>query len=405
MTPIDAVSRTYLIAALRLGQEIEGFVDSYHGPEELRETARSTTVEQALAGFQELLAGMEPSIRHTYLEAQARALNMAARIAAGEAIDFREQVSESFDIEPQWTDDSFFEAAHAMLDRLLPGSGTLAARRQRHRTRFEMPADGVLSLAQDLLADLRTRTADMVDLPQGETVDVRLVSDQPWAGYNWYLGNLTSRIEINTDLPVRLNDLPDLLAHEAYPGHHAEQVLHESLHLRRHGYGEAAITLVTSPQAVVSEGIATAAFDTVVPVDEQAAWLRSNVYEPAGINVDVESDLAIRQAGEALSAVSGNAALLLHEQDRPVDAVVGYIMQFGLRTEDEARKSIQFLTHPLFRTYAYTYQYGHELVTNYLLSRGDRHAGFHSLLTEQWTPSRLRGADRRRSSDDERLPL
>src|SRR5690606_2634161 len=112
------------------------------------------------------------------------------------------------------------------------------------------------------------------------------------------------------------------------------------------------------------------------------------------------------QAARALSDVTGNAALLLHDRGSSVDEAVDYIMRFGLRSEGEARKSVQVLTHPLFRTYVHTYTSGYELVTGYLLGRGDRSAGFRTLLTEQWTPGRLRGSvDRQRSSDDERLPL
>lgn len=406
MVMIDSVSRAYIVAGLRLGNAIEGLVDDYHGPEELVDVAAGMSVDDALNDLEVAVEDVEPPSRRAYLGAQSRALRMVARVAAGESVPYRQQVAECFDIEPEWVDEGVFEAAHDMLDRLLPGSGSLATRRERYRTRFQIEPDQALRLTGDILADLRSRTANIVDLPDGESVELRLVSDQPWSGYNWYLGNLMSRIEINTDLPIHINDLPDLLAHEAYPGHHTEHMLHEQLHFRDRGYGEAAITLLITPQAVVSEGIATAAFDTVVPPTEQVGWLRDHAFAPAGIDEDIEQDLAIRQAARALSDVTGNAALLLHDRGSSVDEAVDYIMRFGLRSEGEARKSVQFLTHPLFRTYVYTYTSGYELVTGYLLGRGDRSAGFRTLLTEQWTPGRLRGSvDRQRSSDDERLPL
>jgi hypothetical protein len=403
--PIDDVSKRYLIAGLSVGNLVEGFVDSYHGPEELRRDAGSTPPAEAIEEFHAAIDQVEDTPRRTFFLAQERALRMATRVAEGETINYREQVIESFDITPEWVDESEFEAAHYALDKLLTGSGPLAARRQGYRAMFEIDAERVLPIAKDLLSDLRLRTQTIVPLPDGESVELKLVEGQPWSGYNWYLGGLSSRIEINTDLPVRLNDLPDLLAHEAYPGHHTEHCVKEWLHLRQQGHGEAAIALLTTPQAVVSEGIATSAFDSVVPPDEQGAWLREHVYDPSGLSIDIEGDLAIHRSSRVLSGVLGNAALLLHDQGRSQAEAVDYVMRYSLRSESEAVRSVEFLTHPFFRTYVYTYSSGYQLVNTFLENMADRQMGFRSLLTEHWTPARLRAAARRRSSDDERLPV
>ncbi|CAN5183356.1 hypothetical protein BH23CHL1_BH23CHL1_16140 [soil metagenome] len=404
MHAIDDVSRKYLIAGLWLGKDIEGFVDSYHGPAELPDIAAGVDPGRALSELDFAIADVDDVLRRAYLESQARSLRMAARVTTGEKIGYREQVHQSFDIEPEWIDEEAFQAAHDMLDRLLPGAGSLLERRAHYRKQFELQPENVLSVAEPLLAELRRRASDIVELPSGESVTLQLVTNQPWSGYNWYLGNMASRIDINTDLPVRLNALPDLLAHEAYAGHHTEHSVKEALFLRERGFGEAAIALLTTPQAVVSEGIATSTFDVLVPPEEQAEWLQAFVYGPAGWEIDVERDLAIQRTGQSLSAVSGNAALLMHDQGGSVDTAVEYISRYGLLSEAEARKSVRFLTHPLFRTYTFTYTAGKELVRGYLQSRPDPKAGFQELLTEHWTPSRLRGSALWRSSDDERLP-
>lgn len=404
MHAIDDVSRKYLIAGLRIGQELEGFADSYHGPADLPDIAASVDPSRALDELDSAIANVDDPLRRAYLESQARALRMAARVASGERVGFREQIHQGFDIEPEWTDEGVFQSAHGMLDRLLPGAGSLAERRVQYRRGFELQTENVLSIAEPLLAELRRRTLEFIELPEGESVALQLVTDQPWAGYNWYLGNMTSRIDINTDLPVRLNGLPELLAHEAYAGHHTEQSVKEALFLRERGYGEMAIALITTPQAVVAEGIATSTFEVLVPPEEQAAWLGAFVYEPVGWDIDVESDLAIQRAGQSLSAVRGNAALMLHDRGQSVDSAVEYLGRYELLSEAEARKLAQFLTHPLFRTYTFTYTAGKELVRAYLQSQPDIRAGFRSLFTEHWTPSRLRGSALWRSSDDERLP-
>lgn len=401
---LDAVSRTYLVAGLALGTEIEGFVDSYHGPQELLAEAERTAPAAALDALDTEIAKLPQSQRRAFFTVQLRAMRMAHRIATGEEVPYREQVSELFDIEPEWTEERAFESAAYALDQLLSGSGTIAERRRAYRARFEIANERIAPIADGILADLRTRTKAAYPLPEGEHFELALVSDKPWSGYNWYLGNLTSRIEINTDLPVRVNDLPNLLAHEGYPGHHTEQSIREAA-MHEHGFGEFAIALLTTPQAVVSEGIATNALDVIVPSEEQAAWLEETTFKPAGIAVDVEGDLAISRAGRTLGSVTGNAALLVHEQGQTIDQAVEYQMRYGLRTEAEARQSMEFIMHPLFRTYVYTYSVGFDLVQSYLQSRPNQTQAFAALLSEHWTPTRLRGSGRTRSSDDERLPF
>ena len=49
-----------------------------------------------------------------------------------------------------------------------------------------------------------------------------VVTDKPWSGFNYYEGDYRSRVAINADLPHRLGQLPHLVAHESYPGHHTE---------------------------------------------------------------------------------------------------------------------------------------------------------------------------------------
>ena len=44
---------------------------------------------------------------------------------------------------------------------------------------------------------------DDFGLPAGEDLRVWLVTGQPWTGYNWYDGGRRSRVDLNTDLPIR----------------------------------------------------------------------------------------------------------------------------------------------------------------------------------------------------------
>src|SRR5256714_616484 len=174
------------------------------------------------------------------------------------------------------------------------------------------PDPAKLAAAINSLADdFRERTDRLFGLPDGEHIDFELVTNEPWSGFNYYLGDLRSRVAINTDLPVLATSLGHLVAHEAYPGHHTEHTRKEVGLVRRRGHDEETIFLVGTPQCLLAEGLADLGLEVIVPSRQHetvAEHLR-----PLGIRYDAEVATAVAEAGELLgNAVRGNVALLLH---------------------------------------------------------------------------------------------
>ena len=109
-----------------------------------------------------------------------------------------------------------------------------------------------------------TGPATLFGLPDGEHVEFELVTDQPWSGFNYYLGDLRSRVAVNTDLPVLSTGLAHLVAHEAYPGHHTEHTRKEVGLVRRRQWWEESIFLVGTPQCLLAEGLADLGLEVVM---------------------------------------------------------------------------------------------------------------------------------------------
>lgn len=386
---VDEISTRYITLAFDLERHVEGFVDAYFGPLELRAEGAARPPEALAADLADLRRAVQasdyPTRRKGYLEVQLRAMETTARQLAGAALAYRDEVRLLFDIEPQHTPETVFEAAIAELDELLPGAGPVAARMEAWQQRFETPPAVARLMIDRIAAEARTRTLALIDLPPDEAVEFALVSDQPWSGYNWYLGNARSRVDINTDLPIRASNLLDLVCHEAYPGHHTEHALKERRLYAERGWGEHAIQLINTPECVIAEGIATLAADMIFG-DEAAAWASAEIYPLGDIAGDPERERRIADARWLLRALSGNAALLLHEQHADPEEVVAYIMRYGLRTEREARQQLRFISTPLWRPYIFTYFAGRELLGRWL-ERGDRAERFGLLLNEQVYPS------------------
>ena len=92
-----------------------------------------------------------------------------------------------------------------------------------------------MPVLNDLLPILRERTRAFVELPEGEELTIEPVTDEPWWAFNYYLGDLRSRVVMNVDVPTTGLDLIHLAAHEVYPGHHTEHAVKEQLLARDQG--------------------------------------------------------------------------------------------------------------------------------------------------------------------------
>jgi hypothetical protein len=394
---MDEIGRHYLTLALHLDRHFEGLVDAYFGPPELKEQVQAGEPRPlpALADdARQLQAAIEASDyepqRQDFLARQTRALAAVIRNLSGDRLDFVEEVELYFDITPGMVDEAVFEAAHAEMDRLLPGSGPLVERLAAWKKSLELETARVLPTFDLARQETRRRTVALFDLPPGEEVSLHLVQDQPWSGYNWYLGGYRSRIDLNTDLPLRGNSAVPLLAHEAYPGHHTEHAIKEFRLYQQQGRAEHAIQLLLAPECVLAEGIADSAEGVIFDDADLAAFLRDELYPQAGLaDVDVAAQLRLKRAAEALSGVSGNAALLLHHAGRSADKVQRYVERYSLRTPQEAAQTMKFIQNPLFRSYIFNYATGQALLAP-LLEGADAAANFYRLLSEPFTPTQVR---------------
>ncbi len=394
---MDEIGRDYLTLALNLDRHFEGFVDAYYGPPELKaevEAAEPRPLEALADDAAQLQAAIEASDqdaqRKDFLTGQTRAMAAVVRNLAGDQLDFVEEVELYFDVTPQMVDETVFDAAHAEMDRLLPGDGSLHERVTSWERDLALEPDRILPVLNFALQETRRRTQALFDLPPGEEASLNLVEDRPWAAYNWYLGDYRSRIDVNTDPPVRTDGIVQLVANEAYPGHHTETAMKEYRLYRQEGRAEHSIRLLLAPEEVISEGLAVSARDVIFGEAELAAFLRNELYPLGGLpDGEVERTIGVARARDALRAVLGNAALLLHRDGRPPDQVRQYIDGYALRTPQGVAKAMDFIQNPLFRSYIFNYTAGKALLAP-LLEGPDTLANFRRLLSEPLTPTQIR---------------
>lgn len=388
---MNPLVREYLLLGLRFDRLVEGFVDAYTGdpalkgqvadeprpdPRDLAATARALRADLPSSGL--------PPERVEFLEGQLAALEVSGRKLAGEPVGFVDEVESYFQVRIERADPAAYEAAHRALDDLLPGSGTLAERYVAWRESQVVPPDLLGAAIDAFSSDLRDRVRATYPLPEQETVEYEVVTNKPWSGFNYYLGNYRSRVAMNADLPVRLADLPRIVAHESYPGHHTEHARKERLLVEAGGQDEHTIFLVNTPECLMAEGLADLGVRAAVG-DGWGRWAQ-DVYADLGIAFDGERNDAVLAATAPLNSVRQDCAILLHDAHAAEDDVVRYAQQWALLSEERARKSMAMLTDPLWRAYISTYVEGYRLLGRWLDAGVDQGERFRRLLDEPLTP-------------------
>lgn len=368
----------YLELGLRLGKHVDGLVDAYYGPPKLKERvdAEELIPAEQLAADGDALRDELPD---GWLRDQVQGCATYAHVVAGDAISYADEVEACYGVRPVKVSEVVYEDAHAELDELYPGKGSLRERRDAWRDLHLVSGDVAIPVLEDLLPLMRSRTeALLLDLPAGEAVTLEPVSDEPWWAFNYYLGDLHSRVVLNTDVPTTGPDLIHLAGHEVFPGHHTEHAVKEQVLIRDQGKIEEGIQLVPTPQVVLSEGIAETGAQLVLDdaaKEEAYAIIRRH----GGTLVDPQLSERIAKVSERLRTVGLDAALMIHEEGASVEEAEAYVEKWNLVPAEQAKHSVRFVTDPTWRAYVITYSAGRDLCRAYV--DGDP-ARFRTLLTE-----------------------
>ncbi len=380
----DVVER-YLTLGLRLGRHVDGLVDAYYGPPEIGAAvgAEDPVAPGLLVAEADALAAALASSdlapnRQAWLADQIRGIRTYAAVLAGERISYSDEVEGCYGVRPEPIAEGTFREAHARLDEVLPGDGSLLDRYDGWRRARRVEPGRMIPALTAIVGLLRARTLRIVDLPADESLSLEEVHDEPWWAFNYYLGGLRSRVVVNADTLTTPFDLVSLAAHEVYPGHHTEHAVKEQGLIRDAGYLEEAIQLVPTPQSLLSEGIAETGLDLLLDADLRAEL--TELFASHGLEEDIGLALEVGRARRPIGGVSVDAALIIHERGGTVDEAQAHVERWGLRTPEQAAQSVRFVTDPTWRAYATTYSAGQDLCERYVAGDPGR---FRKLLTEQ----------------------
>ncbi|MGE0816054.1 MAG: hypothetical protein AB7O28_02395 [Vicinamibacterales bacterium] len=387
----QAAAETYVRLVLALGRHDASFVDAYYGPEALR-----TEVEQAAWPLEEInkraavlevdLRGLPPvadgapdaellRLRRAYLARQLNALRARVSMLQGQRFPFDEESRELYDAVAPRNDEASFQATLDAIGARLGGTGDLPARYAAFRQAFVVPPDRLDAVFQAAIAECRRRTLSHIALPAGERFTVAYVTDKPWSGYNWYKGNFTSLIEVNTDLPVFIDRAVDLACHEGYPGHHVYNTLLEQHLVRDRGWTEFSVYPLFSPQSLIAEGTANYGIQVAFSDEERRAFERATLFPLAGLDpARVDEYYEVMALVRRLSYAGNEAARGYLDGRMDAARAADWLVRYAMNTPAQAAQRVKFFD--AYRSYVINYNLGEDLVKAYVESQaGGRPAG------------------------------
>lgn len=374
---LDSIADDYLLLQLTIGEKEEGYIDAYYGPEDVRTRAEAEAAGQTLPMLAARTEALETRAaqfaddgmpgdsleerRARFLVAQLTAAGTRLRMMQGETLSFADEAEGLFGVRPELPPLESFEPLLARIERLVPGEGPLWQRIDTFQKRFDMPAGRVRPVMDAAIAECKRRTLEHIALPDGESFTLALVTDKPWSGYNYYQGDYHSKIEVNTDLPVRLDRAIDLGCHEGYPGHHAFNSLLERELVNGRGWQEFSVYPLYSPQSLIAEGSANYGIDLAFPGEEDVAFTRDVLAPIAGLeDLDVERYIALRDAMQDLGPARYTIASQYLAGDIDAARAAELLQRYQLVSPERAKQSLDFID--TYRSYIINYGLGHDMV-------------------------------------------
>lgn len=409
-TKMNGIAENYVKLVLEIGIYKSDYVDAYYGPEEWKPKNTNDQIDSVVINSlntraDELLNQLDnlrnyeatelEKLRFRFLYKQLLSVKGMIFIISGGSFPFDIETKRIYDAEAPHYSNEHFDKILDALDKLVPGEGNLSNRLNKFFEQFNIPIDKLDTVFSAAISECRRRTLQYIKLPPNENFKVEFVSNKPWGAYNWYKGNSFSVIEVNTDIPLKIDRAIDLAAHEGYPGHHVFNALLEKNFTIDKGWIEFSVYPLYSPLSLIAEGTANYGIDVAFPGNERTKFEREVLFPLAGLNPD-KAELYYKILGLMgdLKFAGNEAARNYIDGNWNEDETIKYLQEYLLFTKERAEKRLDFIKQ--YRSYVINYNLGEDLVKEYVERNGGtpddpdrRWQVFKELLNEPQTPSGL----------------
>ena len=335
-------------------------IDAYFGPPDLSpdKIKMPLSPEKQLAQLDTLVdrsRDIKDELKRVAIAADLESLKVVVRWVSGEDISFVKLVEGIFGITPpKFTQKEIRKAQQAVKDACdtFPGHDVFE-KIVKWEEKSKVSGD---ALRKIVTTEFVERTKEIAALfekrvftylstkVRNNGVIYKAVTDEPWAGYNYYQGNYTSINAFNVDETFNRDRLFFALYHE-YEHHVA--TLFEEKYYRENKALDLCAPLLHTKRNIIGEGTANCAREFLeLPIKGESAKL-------------------VRALTHLRNMVGLNVAYMQNVESKDDETVVEYLSSEGFLPKEEARKNIRF-SKPLtptgklnfFKPYIYTYFFG-----------------------------------------------
>ncbi|MFW9963031.1 MAG: hypothetical protein ACFFCX_05695 [Candidatus Sifarchaeia archaeon] len=341
-------------------------VDAYFGPKELDpkkmngEKSVSDLTHEIHVVFDAMRDEIEDPLRLEYMMGELHSLNMVLDWLDGTELSYSELVEGLFHIPMKKFTEVEIDKSIEIVTELLDGfpGDDLHDKITRFGKEGEITGDALQSLLENDLQqraleigqEFRDRIFTLIGASVPDKgVQYEAVRNQPWGGYNWYLGEFKSLNQFNIDRKFNRDTLQSTIYHEYE--HHISNLWREKAYLNT-GNLELSIVLLHTGRCVISEGTADTAKEFL------------------GVSEDNPRMIVLSALYPLRRMTQINAAILLNKERKSVEEAIDYLQYRGYRTLESAEGSIDFIspttkdgTINFFAPYIFTYFIGR---TNYV---------------------------------------
>jgi len=322
-------------------------------------------------------------------------MKTSIEILKGSPISVKDQISRLYDVSLQPVNESKLYDLKEDFNKAYEGFGSLKERLKELRIRRKVSESDVFDLFKKALEIVKNRTNELSTnfLPKNETIIIDLIgkkkeNEVKWSYYNWYLGNYTSRIDVNPSYDIYWSSLLSAAAHEGYPGHHTEFAVKEQYLFRELSQFEHSILLLNSPKLIISEGIASLAINVLFSYRDQAEisfreFCRKKTDENS-LN-SITNQYSVRRK---MDLFLHNLAFHALIDEWSKEKLVRYATSFEILSKENIDNRIKFLNNPAHATTAFSYSLGRNLIVD-KYSEFPSMDNFFDLLTKPVLPSDL----------------
>jgi hypothetical protein len=273
-----------------------------------------------------------------------RAYRTQARVAAGDAVAWVEQVRDAIGVDvdriaPPVLDHLAEQLAAALAAAGFPGD--VAAALPRWSAERRVGVDAFRAAAAATLEEARARSAALLPLPAATDLRLEIVHGVFYGGYNEYLHDFRGECRLNGDVAWTTPQLRHTIAHEAFPGHHAISALREAQGRAGELAGGALLYIARTPLTPVIEGVCEVA-------SRRLGW---------GWDADAE---VYDHLNRYRKAVTTDVAVAVHRDGMQRAEAIDLLERRAFVARESAERSWTFITHPLWHVTYPHYWYGTE---------------------------------------------